>query len=162
MRLISSNGNVVALTIGGYEYPAHRGSGDDPDWDANWLIIQGQVVNGEDQWSFRDPCLLTWEARKLAGWLRSVADGSRRPEPVDPDGEGSGLLVFLEPNLAFNLHDRTPESATVRVYLSLEALPHVTEPEIFEHFVELTMTNEEIAAAVADWEAELGKFPVRA
>jgi hypothetical protein len=71
MRLASSNGNSVTVRLDGYQYPAITGS-DDRDYDANWLMVAGEVVNGARSWSFRDPCLLTWEAQELAGWLRSV------------------------------------------------------------------------------------------
>jgi len=161
MRLASANGNSVTVRLDGYQYPAITGSGDN-DYDANWLMVACEVVNGGRSWSFRDPCLLTWDAHEIAGWLRSVSDGSRRPEPISPDGDDGGLLVFTEPNLAFNLHERTPNAATIRVYLSLEALPSGAEPEIFEYFVELTMTTDAVAAALSEWEAELRQYPVRA
>lgn len=161
MRLASPNGNSLTIRIDGYQYPAVTGSGN-RDYDANWLMVAGDVVDGDVAWSFRDPCLLTWDARELAAWLRSVADGSRRPEPIDPHGNGGGLLVFTEPNLAFNLHDRTPDGAVIRVYLSLEALPPGAETKIFEYFVELPMTDDRVAAGLAEWEAELRQFPVRA
>ncbi len=161
MRLASPNGNSVTLSIDAYEFPATSGSGD-RDYDANWLIIVGEVTDGERAWSFRDPCMLTWDARELAGWLRSVADGSRIPEPIDPDANDGGLLVFTEPNVAFNLHARSPEAATVRVYLSLEARPPGSESEIFDYFVELELTHNAVATVVDEWDSEIRQFPVRA
>ena len=38
------------------------------DWDANWLVIRGDVhLPDERHWHFLDPCLTTWEAAELAG-----------------------------------------------------------------------------------------------
>lgn len=159
MRLASSNGNSLSIGLDGYQFPTVAGSGD-RDYDANWLMVVGEVVHGDRSWSFRDPCLLTWDAHELAGWLHGVVDGSLRPRPIESADEG-GLLVFTEPNLAFNLRSRTATTATVRVFLSLEALPPGSAPGIFEYFVELTMSTEEIAAALAAWTGELARFPVR-
>ena len=162
MELASSNGNSVSLAIDGYQFPAISGSGD-RDWDANWLVIKGRVTAGDEEWTFRDPCLTTWEGRELSSWLRSVADGSQQPAPVDQDGEGGELLVFTEPNVAFNLHAATPEGAIVRLYLSLESLPKsMAGTDIFEYFVELVLNNAALEATARDWDAELRAFPVRA
>lgn len=161
MRLASSDGNSVTLRVDGYQFPAVTGAGY-RDWDANWLVVVGEVVNGDRAWTFRDPSLTTWEARELASWLRSVADGSRRPQPIDGEGDDAELLVFTEPNLAFSLLSRRPGVSTIRVYLSLEAVPEDTQGKIFEYFVELEMPDEDIARAAVQWEAELRQFPVRA
>lgn len=121
------------------------------------------MKSGDSEWTFRDPCLTTWEARALSSWLRGVADDFQRPAPVAPDGESGELLVFTEPDVAFNFLAMTPDGAMVRVYPSLEALPEsMAGTDIFEYFVELVLRKDVLAAAARDWDAELRSFPVRA
>ena len=161
MELASSNGNVLSLTIDGYQFPATSGAGD-RDWDANWLMISGRVKSGDQHWTFRDPCLTTWEAHELGDWLRGVLSGAIEAAPYEDDNEVR-LEMFTEPNVALNLASRGDGAAEVRVYLSLEALPRtMADISIFEYFVELTLTDDEIASAVREWDAELRAFPVRA
>lgn len=161
MELRSSDGNLFAITIDGYEFPAATGSGPQ-DWDANWLIIVGSVRSPEASWTFRDPSLTAWEALRLANWLRSVADGSQHPHPVGPDADDGYMLVFTEPNLAFSYQARTEEAAVIRVYLSLEAAPpQFPDDDIYDHYVELTLSPADVHAAATQWESELMAYPVR-
>ena len=74
MRLRSSDGTQVALRPVRYQFPRVRGSRSGRDWDANWLVIHGDV-HGRT-WSFKDSCLTTWDARELGAWLRGVASGA--------------------------------------------------------------------------------------
>ena len=162
MELVSSQGNLVSLSIDGYEFPGTTASGE-RDWDANWPVIEGTVKSGEHEWTFRDPCLTTWEARELSSWLRAVADGLRHPAPADPENGSGELLAFTEPNIAFGYQANTSEAATLRVYLSLEALPaSMTGTGLFDYFVEVVLTRSELATAADTWDAELSDFPVRA
>jgi hypothetical protein len=77
---------TIELRFLGYEFP----DGAD-DWhDLNWLRILVRVESGSASWTGGpDPCLLTSEAKVLAEWLRSAADGWLPP----PE--------FLEPTLSF-------------------------------------------------------------
>lgn len=157
MRLQSTDGATVELSIKSYQF----GSSTEPrDWDANWLVVAGAVVLSDGAtWSFKDPCLTTWEARGLLDWLRQVQDGRVQPSIWDSDEER--LLVFTEPNLAFSLAERSGDSVTIRVHLSLESGPPSDEIEVFDYFVPLGLTSEALAAAIDDWESALSRFPVR-
>ena len=108
MRLVSSNGDSVTLRLDGYQFPASGGAERGPTTPTG-SSSQARSSHEGRSWTFRDPCLLTWEAREVGGWLRSVADGTRMPEPVHAGSE-DGLLAFTEPTIAFNLHDRTAKS----------------------------------------------------
>lgn len=161
MELRSTDGNQVVIKVDGYQFPAMVGSGHG-DWDANWLHIAGTVRSHEASWTFRDPSLTTWDALRLADWLRSVADGSQLPNPVGPDADDGYMLVFTEPNLAFSYQARTDEAVVIRVYLSLEAAPpQFPDDDIYDHFVELTLSPADVQAAATQWEAELRAFPIR-
>lgn len=121
------------------------------DWDADWLVIRGEVRDGDGrEWSFTDPCLTTWEAASLGTWLRGVGDGVVAPVS-DKDLPDAILQVFIAPNIALSLAARNAERVAVRVHLSLEALPpwfgDDDRPGIFEYFVLLDTTVDELIFA---------------
>ena len=74
-------------------------------------------------------------------------------------------LVFTEPDLALSLASRSAAVAVVRVHLSLGARPpwlsDADGPGLFASFVELRLTRDALAAAVASWDQELLAFPPR-
>jgi hypothetical protein len=163
MRLHGEDGSEVTLQPTGYQFPG-RTAEDDRDWDANWLNIHGQVRVKGRSWTFTDACLTTWEASQLGNWLRGVATGATKPDPIDGDDEGGTLLVFTEPNIAMSLQASDGERATVRFYFSLESAPPWVEDRgdaVFEYHVELTTPLEMVAAAADEWEQELRRFPKR-
>jgi hypothetical protein len=123
MKLTSSDGAEIALRPTRYQFRAATRRGHGRDWDANWLVVRGDVTMADGKgWSFEDPCLTTWEARALGRWLRDVLAGTVAPSPFDGGGDEQ-LLVFTEPNLALSLGDRTAKRVRLRVHLSLESLP---------------------------------------
>lgn len=166
MRLASTDGTVVELRPLRYEFglsskaPATRG-----DWDANWLVVGGRVELPDGRtWSFTEPCLTTGEARELGSWLREVRVG--RVAPTTPDGgEDAPALVFTEPELAFGLAGRDERSASVRVHLSLGALPPWLQgagaPEVYAYVVLTELTGAVLDDAERAWDQELAAFPVR-
>lgn len=92
MQLVSGS-NVVSLTPVRYEFPDMQPSGDKEwDYDRNWLIIHGEVRDGDLSWSFTEPCLTTREARQLGEWLRQV----------HRTGKPEGDLDLVEANLSFD------------------------------------------------------------
>lgn len=165
MKLVSADGAEVALRPIRYESPSIRSTGQDWDWDANWLVIRGEVISDDGKrWSFEEPCLTTREARELAQWLRAVVAGDVIPSQFDGRSY-ERLLTFTEPNLALSLEGRTDDRARIRVHLSLEALPswldYEERPEMYEYFVVLDVNHSDLARAINDWEKELTAFPER-
>lgn len=163
MNLNSTNRATVRLRPVRYQFPSSAKPGAERDWDANWLVIEGQVRTHEGQeWSFSDPCLTTWEARSLSGWLRSVAAGT-----VEPTAWGSGdepILMFTEPNVAFTLAERDAQTVSLRIHLSLEARPPwltVDDVDLFEYFVVITLPPGDVAAAADEWDRQIAEFPER-
>lgn len=160
MRLAAPYGNSVILNITAYQYPEITASGP-ADWDANWLVVAGQVRTGDADWTFHDPCLTTWEAHDLSSWLRGIATGTRKPQPADANNE-QGLLTFTEPCLAFSYQQRHPETAIIRVFFSLEAAPPSTvKPRLYEYYVDLPVPHESVASAADEWDTDLSRFPPR-
>lgn len=165
MRLTSSDGASVELRPTGYEFPdaaAERG-----DWDANWLVVHGEVRTAEGAtWTFDHPCLTTWEALRIRDWLRAAAEGMVRP--VDAPKEGSeGLLEFTEPNLGFSVAAVDDHELLLRVHLSLESLagrPGAEDQswsELYAYSVTVKMRRLEVLDAAQAWEDDLTPFPER-
>lgn len=164
MRLQSRDGASVELRPIRYRYGANPRATPGTDWDANWLIIQGEVHTADGAgWSFIDPCLTTWEARTLGTWLHEAADGSVAPVPDWTSGDG--LLAFTEPNLALSLEQRAGGRLRIRVHFSLEALPPwlkgANRLDLYEQFLVLDVSSEELETAAAQWDNEHASFPIR-
>lgn len=164
MRLGALGGARVEFRIVGYQYPDNAGGGSSRDWDANWLLVAGDAVTDDGRsCSFRDPCLTTWEARRLGEWLRAVADGSVSPRPFD-GSKVERLLVFTEPNVAFSLEARSGEDVVIRVHLSLESRPPwfgPGAPDIFDYFLSVPTNVATLSRAVDDWDRQLEQVPER-
>jgi len=164
----------VDLRITGYQFPGKWAKvGSPPSWEwagdresANWLQIGGHITLADGKtWAFEDPCLTTWDALELGSWLREVAAGTVPPSP-DAGGEPEGLLDFLEPNLAFSVEGRTADRVQIRIHFSLESVPPWlqnadAEPDLFQYFVRLEISAEELTRAAESWMLELAKFPER-
>src|ERR1700712_465386 len=134
MQLDGINGASVKLTIDGYQFPSATPV-DTRDWDANWLIVAGEVstVHG-DAWNFRSSSLATWEVHGLAAWLLNVsrcavpaADETPSPEDVAGDWLGrladAGWLTFTEPNLSFAVGRYSDQQVHLLVGLGYESAP---------------------------------------
>src|SRR3712207_3835953 len=85
MLLRGREGNELELALVGYQFPDEN---TDP-WDSNWLLVSVRVLGPEGSWDVVDPCLTTWEAKRLVSWLIHAAahDPASRP------------MTFTEPNL---------------------------------------------------------------
>lgn len=164
MRLKSTDGAEIELRPAGYLFPSIDQS-EPSGWDGNWLVIRGNVrLSDERQWDFEGPCMTTWDAAELAGWLRSVAAGAVGASPLPSGGEH--LLVFAEPDLGFSLGATGDTRRSIRVHFSLEAAPPWLPPpgvdtDLYSFFVTVRTTVEQLAAAVEEWKRELALFPPR-
>jgi len=70
VRLLSSDGTSMDMRPIKHRYGANPQAAPGTDWDANFLVIRGEVQTGDGRgWTFMDPCLTTWEAQKLSTWL---------------------------------------------------------------------------------------------
>jgi hypothetical protein len=164
MEFKSLDGASLDLRILRYQFPETTGDGSGSDWDANWLVVSGEVRDGDRSSIFEDPCLTTMEARDLSAWLRAAANGDIQAAPYEPDNDVR-LKVFTEPNVALNLAARTNDEVMLRVYLSLEAQPdwarHREQGGVFDYYLPIRCSASDLAAAAESWEADLNAFPVR-
>lgn len=166
MRLVSSSRALVELRPTGYQFndaggtaaqAAARTAGSHADWDANWLVIRGDVTAADGRsWSFTDPCLTTWEAERLSVWLDAVSRNA-----ADQDA-----AVFTEPNISFFVDGRDGDWVRMRVRFSHESLPASLPRDVAgwqagEYFVALEVSMADLAAAARAWDGERQAFPAR-
>ena len=150
MKLASTDGQSLELTILGYQFP-HL---ETKEYDSNWLIVAGSVIHPRGSWQFADPCLLTYEAEWLAAWMDALAEGS----------PPAATIGFIEPNLAFGVGFNT-KGPLLRVYFELEARPSwessapAGEKDIW---VEFPIEELDLRSAARQWRAELAAYPQRA
>lgn len=152
MKLRGREGNELALSIVGYQFPDETV---DP-WDSNGLLVSVRVVSPQGTWEVVDPCLTTWETSRLASWLTAVARGSMLgavpglAEPnlsvratVDSLGPAAGVSL----RACFELENRPPWAPMVAGSRNL--------------CVDVEVGRSEIGDAAADLRADLVRFPQR-
>lgn len=164
VRLQSRDGASLDLGLTGYQFDASARAPVGTDWDANWLLVRGEVHTADGvEWTFLDPCLTTWESRSISSWLRSAAAG--QIAVAEHWSGAEDLLHFTEPNVAFSLQQRAGNRAVVRVHFSLEALPpslHAGHrPDIFDYHVAFDVNTDDLTAAADAWDRQCAAFPIR-
>jgi hypothetical protein len=151
-------GQSVRLTPIRYEFPDASPSS---DWDADWLVIEGEIVSASGTWRFQNPALSARECAGLGAWLTQV---TKAAVPVtDPDEYPS--LTFLEPSLAFSVASYEDQCVRLRVHLSHLAAPPWQDIDdklnTWAFFVELDLDRSELARAREEWSNEADAFPRR-
>jgi hypothetical protein len=151
MLLTGREGNELEVGIVGYQFPDE---GRDP-WDSNWLLVSVRVLSPEGSWEVVDPCLTTWEAKRLVSWLIHAA--ARDPSTVD--------MAFTEPNLTVTARSRSsaPLRVHVRACFALELRPPwaSTAAGSDNLCVELDVDRSDLARAAASLLSDLVAFPQR-
>ncbi len=153
MKLTSPDASFY-LTILGYQYPDAAGE----PYDANWLSIHVEASGPEGAWTGTDPCLLTYEAARLADWLEAASAGAE-PAPA---------ISFLEPVLLFRLLN-TARGKVLRVHFGnlinpswrqLDGAPTpVHNPDLSLDF---PLTETDLAGAANSLRQQLKRYPDRA
>ncbi len=151
MRLAGREGNELELGIVGYQFPDEE---HDP-WDSNWLLVDLRVVSPQGSWEVVDPCLTTWEAKRLVAWLVNAA--ARDP--------GATPATFTEPNLTITARSgaRAPMRVHVRACFQLELRPPwaKTVSGGGDLCVDLDVERGELARAAASLLGDLVRYPQR-
>lgn len=152
--LLSWGHRSIELRPVGYQFPDYPNAGGEWDWDANWLMIRGEVQDGDVTWHFVDPCLTTRDAREVLEWMMAVADG--RPP--------SRHLAFLEPNLQFEVMSWTEREIALAVFFAQESSPpgSVGETRFGEgHRVPIWLDPDSLRRAADQWRDEIAAYPER-
>jgi hypothetical protein len=149
MKFASRDGQFLELRILGYQFPHIETA----EYDSNWLVVAGDVIHSRGSWQFTDPCLLTYEAERLASWMDAL---------VETDGFPT-TCGFMEPNLEFRavLNVNRP---MLRVYFELEARPSWASGAFGEGvtWVEFPIEELDLRSIARQWRAELSVYPQRA
>ena len=151
MLLRGREGNELELGIVGYQFPdEHR----DP-WDSNWLLVSVRALAPKGSWDVVDPCLTTWEAKRLVSWLVHAATRDPTAAP----------MTFTEPNLTVTARSRSsaPLRVHVRACFALELRPPWagTASGSNDLCVDLDVERDDLARAAASLLADLVAFPPR-
>ena len=147
MTLHGERGATFRLSIDGYQFPETT----DDRWDANWLFVRGHVQHAQGEWTFRDPCLTTFEVQELAEWLDSIGEGQTSSQECS----------FTEPNLRFEYVDEgTP--AIVARFAHESAPPWQLREERFVGTAQIfPVALNDLTRAASDLRAFLRQFPER-
>jgi hypothetical protein len=152
--LLSARDATFRLTILGYQHPDAAGE----PYDANWLSIHVEAAGLDRAWTGTDPCLLTYEAARLAGWLEQVAAGQDAPPAIS----------FLEPVLLFRVAADSSGRRVLRVHFgnlinpSWRALEQGGAPASPDLSLDFPLDEVDLAAAARELRQELRRYPNRA
>ena len=146
MRLATNTDFAVELRIAGYQFPDNHTA----KYDSNWLVIEGRVHHPSGDWTFRDPCLLTYEAAQLADWLEWVA----ADRAAIPDA------AFIEPNLSFKVVTSETGRA-LQVAFGAESRPSWASCGE-QVSAEFPVAGLRLPEAIGEWREQLLQYPQRA
>ncbi len=151
MLLKGREGNELELGLVGYQFPEEER---DP-WDSNWLLVSVRVLAPEGSWEVVDPCLTTWEAKRLVSYLIHAA--AHDPAAVP--------MTFTEPNLTVTARSkvRSPLRVQVKACFQLELRPPwaKTVAGSGDLCVDLDVERGELARAAASLLGDLVRYPQR-
>jgi hypothetical protein len=147
--LAESRDRAVALKLVSYSLPLNVV---DNDWDANWLVIQVGVIDGERRWTAWHASLLTQDVWNLIDWCRALADGTPSVRP-----KWSGL----QPDLQMEAEPRDGMIAVqVLVWRGLAPPDNPRPPAPVP--LQLTVRPEALHHFALNLEIALQDFPIRA
>jgi hypothetical protein len=146
MRLLGSDGALFELSLLGWQHP--RGA--DNEIDANRLKVRLALATERGSWNEIAPCLVAWEAQRLAEWLEALA----AHRATDAEQE------FLEPDLRFRILPAAGIARVLRIRIDLSARrpPGVAAP-VGE--ISFAVGDEEMAAAARAMRAQARRFAPR-
>lgn len=156
MRLGSDVGDVLELSIDGYQFP----EAEDLSRRYSWHMVRGRARAAAETWDFRWPALTCTESPRLAAWLRAVADASAgcrtTPTPVP------ARTRFIEPNLAFDIESCQDDLAVIRVELDLEFRAPANRADHYAghpNLLQISLSPQQLIDAAAAWEDDLVRYP---
>lgn len=156
MRLGSDGGDVLELSIVGYQFPDAA----DPRKRYSWHMVQGRARTTAKTWDFRWQALTCDESSRLVSWLRAVASAVARG--CTTPALGPGRAWFTEPNLALEVDAIRDGLAVLRVELDLEfrAPSNQDDPRAgVPTLLEISLSPQQLITAAAELESDISLYP---
>ena len=142
------NDQTVEFRITNYQFPEIT----DCEYDSNWLLVYLKVISDCRNWQTIDPSLLVGDLKDIIDWFEKLSNDVET---------NSDSLVFMEPNLEFELTKKNLEEKHIRIIFDLESRPQNADDEK-EYFVDCVFDNEELKLIAKELEKEVEQFPIRA
>lgn len=145
MMRFTNGERSLTLRVLDYEFPDRSGAGEEYDYDANWLVLEGVYRDGRSERSFQNSCLLTTELQQLAAGLKLLHSGVQDVYQSD----------FAEPYF-----EVTAEVMGIDQYLLYASFSMLVSEEKWQNFgTECFLTGEGLKALIAEIEGECRAFP---
>lgn len=146
MRLLGGDGARFELSIVGWQHP--RGAAN--EIDANRLSVRLALATDDGTWVEIVPCIVSWEAERLADWLDALA--SHRATDAEQR--------FLDPDLRFRIAPASGIARVLRIGIDLRGRrPPGSAAPVGE--IAFALTDEEILAAARGLRTQLRRFQYR-
>ncbi len=146
MRLLGSDGAIFELSLLGWQHP--RGAAN--EIDANRLTVRIALSADDGSWAQIVPCLVSWEAERLADWLDALA--AHRATDAEQR--------FLEPDLRFRIVPASGIARVLRIGIDLRGRrPPGDAAPVGE--IAFSLCDEEIAEAARSLRAQVRRHPYR-
>jgi len=142
------NNQTVEFRITKYQFPEITNC----EYDSNWLLIYLNVKSDCGNWETVDPSLLTRDVKNIIEWFEKLSSDIQ----TDTDS-----LVFLEPNLEFELKRKNIETKQIRITFDLESRPPNAKDDE-EFYVDCEFNNAELKQISIELTKELEEYPERA
>ena len=142
------NNQTVEFKITNYQFPEIS----DCEYDSNWLLVYLKVKSEYGNWETIDPSLLVKDLKDIIEWFEQLSND------IETDSDS---LVFMEPNLEFELIKNQSDLKTVRIIFDLESRPQNANDNK-EYYVDCEMDNAELKKVAKELTKELESFPERA
>lgn len=146
MRLLARDGASFELSLLGWQHP--RGAAN--EIDANRLRVRLALASDEGAWKEITPCLVAWEAERLADWLDALA--AHRATDAEQR--------FLEPDLRFRIVPASGIARVLRIAIDLRARKSAGERAAVGE-IDFALGDEELAAAGRSLRAQTRRFSFR-
>ena len=144
--LILSNNKTMDFNIIGYQYPYHKPSCKEYDYDANWLICEMKYAEDDYSRVYRDACLLTYELQELTIAMEKILNKE----------EDAFISEFMEPYLHIAI-----ARAEEKVVFTIQYVYDTTDGKWKERTVSSVMDEETAMQALQELVALQKAYPER-
>lgn len=141
---LSSKNKIFELKVNNYQYPELIFEKYDY-YDSNWLMINCFLNDEGKEWTFIDPCLLTFELEQLIDWF----------EHLSRKDYSENSIEFIEPILAFEITNEI-----FRIRLAAEGKPGWISGED-DYTLDFELPSINFVNIINQLKIELNKFPKR-